>query len=454
MSVQAAGAWGRLEAPAPGDLMGPPAPALPRVDEGCVSSPGAQVDSARLRVLTFTSLFPSRARPRHGIFVEMRLRHLVQDCEVDARVIAPVPWFPFTSPAFGLYAKYAATPRRTTRDSGLQVTHPRYLMLPKLGVSIQPDSMARAAVVDAFELKRSGWHPDILDAHYLYPDGVAAALLAERLKIPFVVTARGTDVNVLARTPGPAERIQWAAKRAAKVITVSLRLKEALVELGVDESKIVVLRNGVDLDIFKPEDQSAARQRLGLPGGRLAVCVGNLLPEKGLALAVESLATLHGFRLVFAGDGPLRNDLIALAGRLGVQERVIFLPTMPQKDLRYLYSSADVMLLTSIREGWPNVVLESMACGTPVVAVDVGAVGEMITHPVVGRIVAERDPLGISSAVLDLLDTPVTREQIRDHAARFDWTSISLGQFDVIKRALRESAIGLKETLSCAPAST
>lgn len=407
-----------------------------RTDCGsAVDAPTSGTNIRGLRVLTFTSLYPSVARPRHGIFVETRLRHLVRDAEVDARVIAPVPWFPLSSPTFGQYGQYAATPRRAIRDSGLRVTHPRYLMLPKLGVAFQPDSMARAAVRDITELQRSGWQPDIIDAHYFYPDGVAAAILADRLQIPLVITARGTDVNVLGCAPGPAQRILWAAQRAATVIAVSRRLKEALVEIGVDETKVVVVRNGVDIELFRPEHQGAARERLGLPAGRLAACVGNLVPEKGFALAIESLHRLDGFHLVVAGDGPSRADLIGLARRLGVEQRVTFLPSMPQQDLRYLYSSADVLLLTSTREGWPNVVLESLACGTPVVAVDVGAVAEMLTSPQFGGIVATRDAASFASAVHGVLQCAASPEQIRRHAATFDWTSVSKRQIEIFALA-------------------
>lgn len=400
-----------------------------------VLAPATGPNLRGLRVLTLTSLFPSLARPRHGIFVETRLDHLVRDGGVDARVIAPVPWFPFDSAAFGLYGRYAATPRRTTRANGLRVSHPRYLMLPRLGVGFQPDSMARAAAHDVAELRLGGWCPDIIDAHYLYPDGVAAAIVAERLQVPFVITARGTDVNVLGRMPGPARRILRAAQRAAAVIAVSQRLKEALVEIGVDAAKVVVLRNGVDPELFRPEPRGAARERLGLPGGRLAACVGNLVPEKGFALAIEALGGLDGFSLVIVGEGPSRSDLLALARRLGVEERVFFRPSMPQHDLRGLYSSADVLLLTSTREGWPNVVLEALACGTPVVAVDVGAVGEMLTDPRVGRIVSARDPLLLAAAVSELLASAGSVAQICDHAARFGWASVSRGQIEVFARA-------------------
>ena len=399
----------------------------------------------RLRVLTFTSLFPSQARPRHGIFVETRLAHLVHDCPVEARVVAPVPWFPFDAPAFGDYARFAATPRRATRANGIEVAYPRYLMVPRLGVPLQPRNMAWAAAADIAQWQRSGWRPDLIDAHYLYPDGVAAAMLAERLRLPFVLTARGTDVNVLARMPGPGRRIRWAAARAATVITVSGRLRDALIELGVDAAPIIVLRNGVDPAIFHPEDATLARQRLQLPQGPIALCVGNLVPEKGFALAIEMLRHVASLRLVIVGDGPLRNELQALAQRTGVADRVTFLPVMQQAQLRSVYSAADVLLVTSIREGWPNVVLESLACGTPVAALDVGAVGDMLTDTAFGRIVPVRNAVQLAQAVQQLLTTGVDRveqrQRAREHACRFDWKSISRAQLAVMTRAVSAAPV-------------
>jgi glycosyltransferase involved in cell wall biosynthesis len=397
----------------------------------------------RLRVLAFTSLYPSVARPRHGIFVEARLGQLVRDFAVDARVIAPVPWFPFSSPRFGAYARFAATPRQAIRDNGLAVSYPRYLMLPKVGVSFQPGSMACAALGDFRRLQHAGWRPDLIDAHYLYPDGVAAALLAHRLRLPFVMTARGTDVNVLAKAPGPGRKIMAAAAQAKAVITVSTQLKDTLVSLGVAAAKIVVLRNGVDLDVFGLEDQAASRARLALPTtGGLVACVGNLVAEKNQALAIAALQHLQDFRLVIVGDGPLHGELAKAAADFGVGDRVIFRSAMPQRELRHLYASADVLLLTSKREGWPNVVLESLACGTPVVAVDVGAVHDMLTDDRVGRIVAQANPAALATAVKDLCATPLRRDLVRLHASRFDWASVSRGQWDVFVKATSAAAAG------------
>lgn len=406
-----------------------------------------------MRVLTFTSLFPSTARPRHGIFVETRLQQLVCDAGIDVRVIAPVPWFPFRSPHFGSYAHFAATPRRAVRDNGLQVSYPRYLMLPKLGVALQPDSMARAATVDVEALQTSGWRPDIIDAHYFYPDGVAAALLAQRMGVPLVVTARGTDVNVLGRTPGPARRILWAAQRCAAVIAVSTRLKESLLSLGVEAGKVTVIRNGVDANLFRPVERQSARQRLGLPGGRvIAACVGNLVPEKGFALAIEVLRELPDLHLVIVGDGPLRAALAALAHILHVHDRVTFLGTLPQPELATVYSSADVLLLTSTREGWPNVLLEAMACGIPVVAADVGAAAEMVTSHEVGRIVAAREAGAFAEAIRGLLAQGISPDLVRRHAVGFDWASVSAAQLEIFERVRAREAIRLPTASSSAVA--
>jgi glycosyltransferase involved in cell wall biosynthesis len=388
------------------------------------------------RVLTFTSLFPSSARPRHGIFVKTRLQQLRRRFPVDVRVIAPVPWFPFRNSSFGDYAKFAATPRRAVLDGDLQVSYPRYLMLPRLGVAWQPDAMARAAMPEIDQLRAGGWVPQLIDAHYLYPDGVAAALLAQRTGLPFVMTARGTDVNVLAHMPGPGRRIAWAARQCAAVVTVSSQLKDSLVELGVDSDRVVVLRNGVDPEQFHPVDRAAARRELGLPDGPLIAGVGNLVPEKGFELAIEALTLMPAATLVLVGDGPQQAALSALARRLGVDHRVRMLAVMPQSRLPSLYGAADVLVVTSTREGWPNVVLEALSCGTPVASVDVGAVREMLTDPSVGRVVDRRDPQLLAAAVVSLLKQSRPQEAARRHAGRFDWATIAQAQFELFEDAV------------------
>jgi glycosyltransferase involved in cell wall biosynthesis len=256
------------------------------------------------------------------------------------------------------------------------------------------------------------------------------------------MTARGTDVNVIARMPAPGRRIVAAAAQASAVITVSRQLKDTLVSLGVEAAKVIELRNGVDLEMFDLEDQSTSRARLGLPAtGLVAVCVGNLVPEKNHALAIAALTHLEHLRLIIVGEGPQRTELERTAQRLGVAPRVSFRAAMPQRDLRHLYASADVMLLTSTREGWPNVVLESMACGTPVVATDVGAVGAMISHAAVGRIVRNADAKLLAEAVRQQCEVAPRRAEIRRHAAQFGWTEISRAQWQIFTAATSAAGV-------------
>jgi glycosyltransferase involved in cell wall biosynthesis len=402
-------------------------------------------NARRLQLLTFSSLFPSAARPRHGIFVETRLLHLLRQQAIEARVIAPVPWFPFKSSVFGAYAAFARTPREELRgDGSVIVAYPRYPMLPRVGVAQQPERMARATLKQLESWQAGGWSPRLIDAHYFYPDGVAAALVAERIGVPYVVTARGTDINVIAQLPGLAQRIRWAAERAAVVIAVAERLRQGIVALGIDPAKVVTVRNGVDLDIFGLKDPVAARAELGLPDGPLLGAVGNLVPVKDQALAIASLVHLPRHHLVIVGDGPLKVELLALGRRLGVQDRLTVRPVMPQSGLASFYACLDALLVTSVREGWPNVVLEALACGTPVVATDVGAVNEMLDGAAVGCIARDRTPQAVAAAVDAVLATRPSRAAARAHAAGFDWSSVSQAQFALFERALAQTATRMR----------
>ena len=141
--------------------------------------------------------------PHHGIFVENRLRNLVASGEVAALVVAPVPWFPFEHKAFGRYASFARVPREEQRH-GLTVLHPRYPLMPKVGMSSAPVLMYAALRHSFAEILKARFRFDLIDAHYFYPDGVAAVLLGRSLGKPVVITARGTDVNLIPRVPGPA----------------------------------------------------------------------------------------------------------------------------------------------------------------------------------------------------------------------------------------------------------
>ena len=394
-------------------------------------------------ILTFSSLYPNLVQPIHGIFVENRLRHLMAYGGVTSRVVAPRPWFFSGGPFFGSYAKYAQIPRQEIRQ-GVVVEHPAYLVLPKISMTAQPFSMYMAARSTVKRILASGFNFKLIDAHYFYPDGVAAILLGREFGRPVCITARGTDINVYPNYRVPRRLILWAARRAAALITVSGGLKDRLVRLGITGDKINVLRNGVDLRLFRPGDRAAARARLNLTGMTL-LSIGNLVPSKGHDILIRAAAALPDARILIVGEGPQAESLRALARQLDVADRVSLLGALPHEELPELYSASDVLVLASEREGWPNVLLEAMACGTPVLSTAVSGATEIITCREAGLLLGERTPESLVRCVRDLLGTPPERSLTRAHAEKFSWESTSRGQLEVFSRMLDASR-------PCAPA--
>ena len=398
-----------------------------------------------MKILTFTTLFPNAAQPIHGIFVENRLRHLLAAGRLSATVLAPVPWFPFTAPLFGAYAGHARAPRQARRH-GIEIHHPRYPVLPKIGMNLAPSLLYHAVRPALARLIRQGLEFDLIDAHYFYPDGVAAVRLGRAFGKPVTITARGTDLNLIADFPGPRRQIAQAAAQADGLITVCQALKDKLVELGTAANRVVVLRNGVDLEMFHPTDRAAARRALaagspsggppggppgGPSGGPVLASVGHLIARKGHDLVIEALPALPDATLLVAGAGPERANLERRAARLGVAGRVRFLGRIGHDRLRQVYNAADLLVLASSREGWANVLLEAMACGTPVVASDIWGTPEVVADPAAGLLMAAREPAALADAVRRLLARPPARAATRRYAEGFDWRATTTGQIEL-----------------------
>jgi teichuronic acid biosynthesis glycosyltransferase TuaC len=388
-----------------------------------------------MKLLTFTTLFPNAAAPNQAIFVETRLRHLVASGEVESRVVAPIPWFPFQHARFGRYARLAKSPKEETRF-GLQVLHPRYPMIPKVGMTSAPYFLANAVKPTIGRLIDEGYDFDLIDAHYFYPDGVAAAMLGKHFNKPVVITARGSDITLIPRHRLPRRMILWAANNAAGIITVCNALKTEMVSLGVQAERITPLRNGVDLQLFQPGDREKLRKELGLNHFTL-LTVGHLVPVKGHELIIAALPMLPDVRLLVAGSGPEQKKLEEQAQRLNVADRVTFLGAVPHAKLKDYYSAADVSVLASSREGWANVLLESMACGTPVVASNVWGTPEVVAAPEAGVLMGERTPRALAQAIEALRVVFPDRTATRRYAEGFSWDDTTEGQVRLFKKILQ-----------------
>jgi teichuronic acid biosynthesis glycosyltransferase TuaC len=329
-------------------------------------------------------------------------------------------------------------PRHEQRH-GLAVHHPRALTMPKLGMYTAPYALYRAARRELRRLVAQGQSFDAIDAHYLYPDGVAALWLARDFRLPLAITARGSDVTELPDYRIPRALIQRAIAGADALIAVSAGLKRRLVELGAPDEKVTVLRNGIDTVLFHPGpwpgigDRAAMRARLGLTGPTL-ISVGGLIPRKRHHLAIDAMALLPGATLLILGAGPEHAALEARATQRGVADRVRLLGPRPHAELPAYYAAADLSVLASSREGWANVLLESMACGTPVVASDIPGNPEVVQHRDAGLIVRDNAAEGIAETVQDLLANPPDRAATRRYAEGFGWAETSAGQLALFQR--------------------
>jgi teichuronic acid biosynthesis glycosyltransferase TuaC len=392
-----------------------------------------------LSILTATTLYPNAASPSHGAFVATRLDKLVASGEVSAEVLAPVPWLPplVRYPSAG---RLDLVPRMTTRGK-LTVWHPRYLVIPKIGMNLTPYTLYHAMRRVLVRLIAEGRRFDLIDAHYFYPDGVAAVRLGREFGIPVVVTARGTDLSLIPEFPTPRRMIQRAAAQTEGLITVCQALKDRLVELGIPEDRVKVLRNGVDLALFSPGDREAARRELGLKRRTLG-SVGWLIERKGHHHAIGALPGLLDTDLLIVGEGPEHGRLERLASSLGVSDRVRFLGTLDQTRLASVYRALDALVLASSREGWANVLLEAMACGTPVVASAVWGTPEVVADPAAGVLMTSIDAEGVTEGVLRLLGNSPDRRATRRYAERFDWDSTTQGQLALFREILVRRSAG------------
>lgn len=395
-----------------------------------------------MRILTYTNLYPSVARPVHGLFVEQRLKRLAALADIESRVVAPVPWYPAGLPAVGPFASYApyrSAPRREVRE-GIEVLYPRYPVIPKVGMALAPTLMAAATARVLTRIRAGGFPFDLIDAHFFYPDGLAALALGKRFGVPVVITARGTDVHTYQKLPAIWRRTVRAARECAAVIAVCEALRTPLLEAGVPAEKVVTLRNGVDLERFTPLDRQTCRAELGLSRPTL-LSVGSLRAVKGHDLTIRALAKLPEYELLIVGEGEERARLTALIESLHLSDRAKLVGNVANENLGRYYSAADAMVLASSREGWANVLLESMACGTPAVAARLWGTPEVVREPEAGELMNERTPEALAEAVRVLAARAPSHASTRRYAEGFSWEDTVARQAELYRRAIRGDSV-------------
>lgn len=389
----------------------------------------------RLKILSLSTEYPNPVEPGKGLFVHARLQGIAVGA--DLTVIAPVALLDYANPDGRLLASFSIPKSR--RDHWSRVLHLRWLY-PPFGGWLNAFFLYLRLVWPVARLRLSR-AVDLIDAHFTHPEGIAAALLGRTLGIPFMITMRGSELRY------QHHRLKrfwmaWALRRADRVITVSDGLRALAVELGADPAAVKTVPNGINKDIFFRRDREECRRIHNIPKDALVVLsAGDLARIKGHHRVIEALRSLvddglPAYLLIAGGVGRSGQYAATLRTRvteLGLDDRVRFMGMAPQNALAELMSAANVFCLASASEGWPNVVNEALACGTPVVATDVGAVSQMLPSVQFGTVVPVDDTTSLGAALREAL----TRAW--DHAAISSWGR-SRSWDQVAKEVLEEAA--------------
>lgn len=360
----------------------------------------------------------------------------------ELKVIAPVPYFPKININSKWYA-YSKIKKYELIDE-IPVWHPKYFITPKIGMSFYGDYLYWSTINTVKSLFQS--YPfEAIDAHYIYPDGYAAVKLAKRFNKPIILSARGTDINLYSNFPIIREKLIYTMQNADKVIAVSRSIKDKICELGIQESKCTVIPNGVDFDKFYKIEKSIARRQLKLSQNKkIILSVGLLIDRKGFKYLIDAFNLLFenynkkdAPLLLIIGEGERRLQLQSQINRLQLQDYVKLIGSVSHRQLYLYYNAADIFTLVSSREGWPNAVMESIACGIPVVATKIWGVPEIITNETYGILVDDQNPQKICEGLNTALRRNWNSEAIYNYSRNFNWLDVAKKVEDQIKSIIQ-----------------
>lgn len=407
-------------------------------------APSEQTAQARLRVVVLTTFFPSPRDPFRTPFLRNLVDALASDCNID--LVIPVP----RRPQFGPWRDAVPVPDSESHGGWL-LRHPRYLTIPGLHwLSGLTYSLGVWRTLRALKQRHGRF---VLHAHCAYPDAVGAALAARALGLPLVATAHGSDINLAGRQCLLRPQIRAALRSAQRVIAVSVPLARAAATLtGLPPSRIACIPcAGYVPSVFHrrtPDERLALRESLGISADtRLVLFVGHLVPVKALDVLLWAWArpprnptTAQFARLVLIGQGADRDALERLARELGVDAQVTFLGSQPQPVVARWMAAADLLCLPSHAEGSPNVVVEALASGTPVVASRVGGIPDLVDDGVNGLLVPPGDPAALAAGLAAALGRTWDQGRISASIEHLTWPALAQRNRDILAEVASETA--------------
>lgn len=356
----------------------------------------------RLKVLVLSHMYPNPVNSHAGIFVHNQCKALVQ-AGVDIQVVSPIPSFPL----YFKWSGYKKLPRRTEIE-GIPVHYVPTRMFPGGFFFSTYGTLYQKSLFPVLKELQKEFPFDLIHCHTIFPDGNAGVRLRSHFQVPVVSTIHGSDIMLY---PKQSKRVYqqtlYALKENDQVITVSKRLQKEAKKIYQDV-RIQTVYNGFDPERFQRGDRVEARKRLGFATDKkICLFIGNLYPVKGLSYLLQAFSKVaeqtDQAHLVLVGDGKLQSSLQREANSLGIDSVVSFMGRRPYEEIPTWLQSADVMVLSSLSEGLPSILLESMACGRPMVATDVGGISEILKDGQTGILVPPKNADQLAEALIQLM---------------------------------------------------
>jgi glycosyltransferase involved in cell wall biosynthesis len=403
-----------------------------------------------MHVAVVSTFYPNNAQPQRATFVRNLTAALASSVELT--VVAPVPY----APPWPAVARWRALRSigSEMQEADWPVFHPRFVVIPRA----EPLSGIGYAS-GCFRLLTELAHRrpvDVFHVHCAYPDAVGLALVASVVRVPFVVTAHGSDVNVYGLRPGIRGQLRWALKRAATTIAVSKPLQRKLEVLAPESAERVqhIPCAGFDPRVFAPRDRQSARRELGLHShAKVVVFAGHLLPVKGIDILLQTWRGLEQSgrvgrydRLIVLGEGPLRSRSEREVSAWGLASEVQFRGEVAQEELADWLGCADLVCIPSRSEGTPNVMVEAFASGRPVVAAAVGGIPELLSPGQNGLLVRPEDPDALAQSLALALGRQWPEQEIAATVQGYRWADLASRNL----RVLEHAAVGYRGGEQCA----
>jgi teichuronic acid biosynthesis glycosyltransferase TuaC len=386
------------------------------------------------RIALITPILPMPFDQTRGRFIYETARALSKQAQVKVFLQhAAYPNIPLLSPRTFVYGELG----NEYRIEGLDVEAFSYPALPVVSRGLNGHVCGHYLTP---RLRR--FQPDLVLAYWVYPDGFAGLAAARRLKVPCVIGALGSDIHL--RTGISHRLTQRTLTQADAVITVSEAMRRFTIsEFGAQASKVHTIVNGFNTGIFHPQDQGAARQALGIaPDEQLIIYVGRFVEAKGLKELMTAFAHMAQLnpraRLALIGNGVMQEQLLQLVAQLGLTERVRFPGGLQPQQVAQWIAASNVLTLPSWSEGYPNVVVEGVACGRPVVATDVGGTREIL-NATNGILIPPKDPQALGQALSQALSHPWDHARIAADMRR-TWDDVATETLAVCNSVIQGQA--------------